>query len=139
MADGIWNSFKAYIMDGSIDLDTDDIRIALLDSGFTPNSDTQHYWGDISANEVSGDGYSAGGEELTGVDVSIDDTDNEGVFDASDVTWSNSTITARYAVIYDSTHASDLLIGWFDFTSDQESASGDFKVQFNAEGLVNLG
>lgn len=139
MADVIFNSFKAYIMDGSIDLDTDTIKVALVTSSYTPDQDVHEDFADVT-NEVSGTGYTAGGAALASKAVSIDDTDNEGVFDAADVTWASSTITARGAVIYKDTGtpATSLLVCYLDFGSDQSSSSGDFTIQWNSEGILNL-
>ena len=139
MADVIYNSFKAYIMNGSIDLDTDTIRVALVTSSYTPDQDAHEDFADVT-NEVTGTGYTADGEALASKAVTIDDTDNEGVFDAADVTWSSSTITARGAVIYKDTGsaATSLLICYLDFGSDQSSSAGDFTIQWNSEGILNL-
>ena len=139
MADIIWNAFKANIMNGGIDLDTMAIKVALVTATFAPNIDTEEDFADVT-NEVVGTGYTAGGAALTTKAVTIDDTDNEGVFDADDVTWSTSTITARGAVVYyDSTvAATSLLICYLDFGSDQTSTAGDFTIAWNAEGILNL-
>ena len=139
MADIIWNAFKANIMNGGIDLDTQTIKVALVTSTFAPNIDTEEDFADVT-NEITGTGYTAGGQALTTKAVTIDDTDNEGVFDADDVTWSTSTITARGAVVYyDSTvAATSLLICYLDFGSDQTSTAGDFTIAWNAEGILNL-
>lgn len=55
-------------------------------------------WADVSAHEVTGTGYAAGGQQLTSValDVSADET----ILTADLVEWSSSTITARWAVLY---------------------------------------
>ena len=139
MADIIWNAFKANIMNGGIDLDTMAIKVALVTATFAPNQDTEEDFADVT-NEITGTGYTAGGQALTTKAVTIDDTDNEGVFDADDVTWSTSTITARGAVVYyDSTvEATSLLICYLDFGSDQTSTAGDFTIAWNAEGILNL-
>lgn len=139
MADVIYNSFKAKIMDGSIDLDTDTIKVALVTSTYTPNQDTHDFFDDIT-NEVVGTGYTAGGATLASKTVTADTTDNEGVFDAADVTWSTSTITARGAVIYKSTGTAgtSALICYLDFTTDQSSSAADFIIAWNAEGILNL-
>lgn len=139
MADVIYNSFKAKIMDGSIDLDTDTIKVALVTATYTPNQDTHDFFDDVT-NEVSGTGYSAGGATLASKTVTADTTDNEGVFDAADVTWSTSTITARGAVIYKSTGtaSTSALICYLDFGSDKTSSAGDFTIQWNSEGILNL-
>jgi hypothetical protein len=139
MADVIYNSFKRDIMNGGIDLDTDTIKVALVTSTYTPDQDVHDNFDDIT-NEVSGTGYTAGGATLGTVTVTADTTDNEGVFDAADVTWSTSTITARGAVIYKSTGVASTskLICYLDFTTDKSSSSGDFTIQWGSEGILNL-
>lgn len=138
MANMVYNNFKEEVMEGTFDLINDTVKIALLSSGHTPDKDTHTAWSDVSGDEVSGTGYTTGGETLAGKAVSQDDTDDEGVFDANNVTWSSSSITAQYAVVYDTT-ASNKLICLIDFGSDQTSSNGDFTVQFDSEGVVNLG
>lgn len=140
MANIIYNSFKKKIMDGSIDLDTDTIKVALVTSDYTPSQDNHEDYADIT-NEVSGTGYTAGGATLANKAVTKDNTDNEGVFDADDVTWTSSTITARGAIVYkdSGTDATSWFICYFDFGSDKSSSSGDFKITWNSEGIVNLG
>lgn len=140
MADVIYNVFKLNIMNGGIDLDTNTIYVMLVTSAYTPNQDTHLDRADVT-NEVSGTGYTSGGAEITSKTVTQDDTDNEGVFDGADVTWSTATITARGAVIYKSTGvaANDTLICYLDFGSDQSSSAADFIIAWNAEGIVNLG
>lgn len=139
MADVIYNNFKEAIMNGSIDLDTDTIKVALVTSAYTPDQDAHDMFDDIT-NEVSGTGYTAGGATLANKAVSQDNTDNEGVFDADDVVWSTSTITARGAVIYKSTGTASTspLICYLDFGSDKVSTAGSFTISWNAEGILNL-
>jgi hypothetical protein len=140
MADVIYNSFKRDIMNGSIDLDTDAINVMLVTSTYTVNQDTHTKRSDIT-NEVTGTGYSAGGQALAGKAVTVDNTDNEGVFDANDVTWSTSTITARGAVLYKArggASSADELIAYLDFSTDKISSAGDFIIAWNAEGILNL-
>ena len=138
-ADVIYNSFKQKIQDGSLDLDTQTIKVALVTSGYTPDQDTHEDFADIT-NEVSGTGYTAGGAALANKSVTKDNTDNEGVFDADDVTWSSSTITARGAIIYyDSGVAgTSWLIAYVDFGTDKSSNNGDFTISWNAEGILNI-
>lgn len=140
MSSIIYNSFKKNVMNGGIDLDTDTIKVALVTSSYTPNADTHEDMADVT-NEVEGTGYTAGGATLANPAVTADTTDDEGVFDADDVTWSNSTITARGAVVYKSTGtaANDLLICYIDFGENKVSSSGNFTITWNAEGIINLG
>jgi len=139
MADIIFNNFKKLIMNGSIDLDTDTIKVALVTSAYTPDQDTHDFFDDVT-NEVTGTGYTAGGASLANKAVTADNTDNEGVFDADDVTWSTSTITARAAVLYKSTGtaSTSALICYIDFTSDKVSTAGNFTISWNSEGILNL-
>jgi hypothetical protein len=135
----IYNKYKKELLSGSIALLTDTIKVALLGSGYTPNIDTNIFWSDVSANEVTGTGYTSGGATMAGKTVTQDDTDNEGVFDGSDTSWASSTITARYAVIYKSTGVAGTspLIAYIDFEADKSSLSEAFTVSWAAEGILN--
>lgn len=139
MADIIYNSAKGKLMDGSIDLDTDTINIALVTSSYTPNQDTHEDFDDIT-NEVTDTGYTAGGATLSNVSISINTTDNRAELDADDVTWSDSSITARGAVIYKDTGTAGTswLICYLDFTSDYTSTNSDFTITWGADGIINL-
>lgn len=140
MANVIYNSFKRDIQNGSIDLDTDDIKVMLVTSTYTPNIDTHTKASDIT-NEVVGAGYTAGGVSLATKAVTADNTNDLGKFDADDVTWATSTITARGAVIYKSrggASSADELVAYLDFVSDKISTAGDFNLIFNANGILTL-
>lgn len=63
------------------------------------------------------------------------------VLDAADPSWSSSTVTARYAVIYDRTPASDAtrpLIACIDQGAAISSTNGTFAVTFNAQGILMI-
>lgn len=140
MASLIYNNAKEAFLNGDIDLTSDTIKLALVTSAYTPDADAHDFWDDVSANEVANSGtYSAGGATLA-VTVSQDNTDDEGVFDATDVSFTSATITARYAVIYKSTGTAgtSALIALIDFGSNQTSTAGTFTITFAAEGIVNL-
>lgn len=140
MADVIYNSFFRDLSNGSIDLDTDTFKLMLVTSSYTANSDTHAKRSDIT-NEVSGTGYTAGGATLASVTLTLDNTGDQVVWDAADVTWSSSTITARGAVLYKSrggASSADELVKYFDFGSDQSSSNGNFTVQFNASGILQV-
>jgi len=134
MANIITNNFKEKLMEGAYNLTTDTVKVALLTSSESPAAEDETF---SNTNEVSGTGYTAGGATLTNPTVTQDDTDDECVYDADDVTWSSSTITARYAVIYNTTVADDIM-AYIDFTEDKSSSSSDFKIEWNAEGIINL-
>ena len=140
MANVIYNSFKRDIQNGSIDLDTDDIKVMLVTSVYVPDIDAHTKASDIT-NEVVGTGYTAGGVSLATKAVTADNTNDLGKFDADDVTWATSTITARGAVIYKSrggASSADELVAYLDFVSDKVSTAGNFNLIFNANGILTL-
>jgi hypothetical protein len=141
MASLIFNGFKKNIMNGGIDLDTDAVKVMLLTSGYTADADNQEFKGQLGSFEAAGTGYTAGGQALASKTVTQDNTADKGVFDAADVTWPNSSITARYAVVYKDTGnpATSPLICCFDFGADKKSENADFVIQWNAAGILNLG
>ena len=142
MANAIYNRFKQGILAGDYDLDNAsvEVKVALVTSAYSPDIDTHEDYADIT-NEVTGTGYTAGGKLLANKAVTKDTTDDEGVFDADDVSWTSSTITARGAVVYvdTGTDSTSLLIAYFDFGEDKSSSSGTFTIQWNAEGIINVG
>lgn len=142
MANVTINNFKVIAMDASagIDWTVDTIKVSLHTSTLTPNPDTHTYFSDLT-NEVSGTGYTAGGATLGTKTLTQDNTNDRGVADAADTTWTASTITARYAAVYKSTGVSSTspVIGIIDFGADKSSSATDFVIQYHASGIVYLG
>ena len=141
MANVVYNSFKKYSADGTIDLDTDSFKVMLVTSSYVANKDTHDFRDDIT-NEVSGTGYSAGGAALAYPTVTQDDTNDLVKWDADDLSWSAATITARGAVIYKSrggAASADELVMYIDFGSDKTSTAADFTITWNASGILTLG
>lgn len=138
----IYNFFKKCLFDHTVNINlkvgADTIKCALLTSSYTPNIDTQDYWDDVVANEITGTGYTTDGATLANQAVTQDNTNDRAVFDADDVTWSSSTITARYAILYKytGTASTSPLLVYFDFGSDKSSSSADFTIQWNAVGIL---
>jgi len=124
-------SFKTELLGGVQDLDTDTIYIALYTSSATLSAATTAY---STTNEVSGTGYTAGGNALTGAVISADGT--TAIVDFDNTTWASSTITARGALIYNSSKA-NRAIAVLDFGSDKTSTDGDFTIQFPAADASN--
>ena len=87
-----------------------------------------------TTNEVSGTGYSAGGNTLTRVDPSTSGT--TAFTDFADTTFSTATITANGALIYNSS-ASDAAVIVLAFGGDKTSTAGDFTVQFPTADASN--
>jgi hypothetical protein len=121
-----------------IDLDSDSIKVMLCSSAYTPDQDAHRYKSDVT-NEIAGTGYTAGGATLTNAVMTYTAATNVLAFDGDDVSWPNSTLTARYAVIYDATPGTDAtrpLIGYVDFGTDQTPSGSTFAIQWNASGIA---
>ena len=116
------------------------IKVALLNSTYTPDQDAHDNFDDVSSNEITGTGYTAGGASLTLIDPSVDAATNETRMDANDVSWANSTITARYAVIYNAsgTPSASTLIGYVDFGEDVISSGAAFDIAWAASGIFKV-
>ena len=80
-----------------------------------------------SSNEASGTNYSATGSVLTSVTPTTDGT--TAICDFSDLTFSNVSITARGALIYNDTQA-DKVVCVLDFGGDKTATAGDFTISF---------
>lgn len=125
-------SFKGEILGGTHDLDTDTIKIALYTSSASLDAATTAY---SSTNEVAnGNGYTTGGNTLTGAVISTSGT--TAIVDFADSTWSTASFTARGALIYNSSK-SNRAIAVLDFGSDKTSTNGNFVVQFPAADASN--
>lgn len=136
----LYGSVPTKLANKEIDWDTDTIKVALCTSTYTPAQDTHDYFNDIT-NEVSGTGYTAGGATLTTKTVGYTAGTNVTKFDADDVSWTTSTITARYAVLYVDTggaSSTDPLIGYVDFGTDVSSSAGTFSITWDAAGIFTV-
>ena len=110
----------------------DTFKIALYTSSATLAASTSAY---SSSNEVSDSGtYSAGGGSLTSVTPTTSGT--TALCDFADISFTSATITARGALIYNSS-ASNKAVCALDFGGDKTSTSGTFTVQFPAADASN--
>lgn len=145
MANAIYNEFKGAI--GSInwaDNTNITIKVMLVADTYTPDIDLHKFKGDIDAisdAEVTGTGYTAGGADIVNRSILVDTSTDFAKYDSDDVTWSNSTITARGAIVYFDTGdaSTSTLITYVDFVSNKSSDSGDFLIQWNADGIFKIG
>jgi hypothetical protein len=121
-------SFKKALLDGEMDFSSDTtqtFKIALYTSSATLNASTTAY---SATNEVSGTGYSAGGNTLT-ISTNPTTSGTTAYLSFSNSTWSTATITARGALIYKS-GGSNPAVAVLDFGGDKTSTAGDFQIQF---------
>lgn len=88
---------------------------------------------DAACTEVAQAGnYVTGGATLAS--KAVTEATRVTKFDAADVEWASSTITARYAVLYE---VQNLLI-WVDFGENKSSENGIFKIQWHASGIFTI-
>jgi hypothetical protein len=123
-----------------IDFDSDTIKVALCTSSYTPDQDAHDFFNDIT-NEVTGTGYTAGGATLTSASITYTGASNVLKLDGDDTSWASSTITARYAIIYDATPgtaATNPLIAYVDFGADVTSTAGTFTISWDAAGIASV-
>jgi hypothetical protein len=134
-------SFKKELLFGVHDFDAstgDTFNMALYTNSASFDASTTAY---TATNEVSGTGYSAGGQALTNVDPTTSGT--TAFTDFADETWTTATITARGALIYNTTpnttsiSVSNPSVVVLDFGSDKTSTAGDFTVIFPTADASN--
>lgn len=126
-------SFKKELMEGVHDFTTHTFKIALYTSSATLDATTTAY---SATNEVSGTNYTAGGNTLTVTGGAVSTSGTTAYIDFSDTTWADATITARGALIYNSS-ASNKAVAVLDFGADKTSTAGDFTVSFPTADASN--
>ena len=146
MAEGdgaLYNNFKEQVMEGEFDLASgaDTIKVILV-SGHSTDIDSHTQYTDVSGDEYgAGSGYTVGGETLSNQDTTQDNSNDRGKFDADNLTWSSlgplSPATPSHAIMYDSTHGSDLLIAYWELGTTPTNG-GDYTLQWNSDGIILL-
>jgi len=130
----ICTSFKKALLDGEMDFSSDTgqtYKIALYTSSASLDASTTAY---TTSNEVTGTGYTAGGNSLSVVAPTTSGT--TAFIDFADTTWAAATITARGALIYQD-GGSNPAVAVLDFGSDKTSTNGDFTIQFPTADASN--
>tara|TARA_R100001509_G_scaffold141196_1_gene96156 strand:+ start:2028 stop:2474 length:447 start_codon:yes stop_codon:yes gene_type:complete len=125
-------SFKKELLEGAHNFKNSGghtFKLAMYTNSASFTAATTAY---TTSNEISGTGYSAGGGTLTRVDPTSSGT--TAFTDFADLTFSTATITARGALIYNTTtsggsNTTDTIVV-LDFGSDKTSTAGDFTIQF---------
>ncbi len=129
-------SFKVQLLSGAQNFNTGTTKvykIALYTSAATLDATTTDYTS--TTNEVvSGGGYTTGGNTLVVTQVPTS-SGTTSFIDFADTTWSAATITARGALIYNSTD--DTAVAVLDFGSDKTSTAGDFTIIFPTADATN--
>tara|TARA_Y100001938_G_scaffold147479_1_gene228749 strand:+ start:1267 stop:1692 length:426 start_codon:yes stop_codon:yes gene_type:complete len=139
MAAGSWtfyNDFKEHLAKADVDMNGDTFKVLLTTSSYTPAA-THSTISDIT-NEVTDSDYS----RQTLASVTVTETGGTVTFDADNISFGSAvSITAKYAVIYDDTHASDALMCYVDLDTGGGSVSSTnstFQITINASGIWTL-
>lgn len=111
-------------------------KLALYTNSATFNASTTDY---TPTNEVTGTGYVAGGAVLTSVTPAIDD--DAAVCDFADLTFGTVTLTARGAIIYNTTAdggtGTTNAVAILDFGEDKTATGENFTISFPSADKTN--
>jgi len=137
MANFIFNKFKLHLGNDVIDLDGDAFKCALLTDSHVPSAGYELF-AEVSSDEVSGSGYTAGGKALT--NVTWTEAGGSATLDSDDPIWTNATFTARYAVFYDdtTTFPRDVLMFFYDLDANQIVNNGSFRLRIDSSGIARI-
>jgi hypothetical protein len=129
---------KFFIDTAGESLEAEDNKGLMVTDTHTPDFNAHDFRDDVT-NEVSGTGYTAGGNAITTTEVTI----SGGVltFDAADASWPSSTIANAMAEIgYTNvgTAATDQLVFLSDFVNAASSSGGTFTIQRAASGIFTV-
>lgn len=130
---GITNSFKEQLPLGVHDFATDVLKIALYTADAELGPLTPQY---TSSNEVSGVGYTATGQILTGVTVLLSNNLGIAYISFNNPTWPAATFTTRGALIYNSSKAGKS-IAVLNFGLNQTMLSQQFQIQLPTNDAEN--
>jgi len=128
----IANAFKKQLLEGDASFKSsggDVFKLALYTSSATLNSATTSF---TTTQEVSNTGtYASGGDKLTGQNTSI--ASGVAIVDFADLSFTGVTLTARGALIYNTSSAvTNAAVCALDFGGDKTATSGTFTIQFPA-------
>jgi len=123
-----FQGFIGYLGLGAVNLNTDTLKVYLTNAA--PSASLDDVKTDL-AEITAGSGYTAGGDDSTNT---YSEAGGVGTLAGTDIVWTaagGSIGPFRYAVLYDDTHASDVLVGWWDYGSsitvlDTETFTVDF-------------
>ena len=115
------------------------VKVMLTTATYVPNQDTHRYKSSVT-NEVTGTGYTAGGNTLTGKTVTYDAASNTITWDCADPSWTTATVTFRYLVFYvdTGTAATSPLISYVDLGADVVVTAANYTYVVATGGIVQL-
>jgi len=135
-----YSNFPAHAFEGNVEWVAGDVKVALLADTYTPDQNGHEYWSEVSTHEVSGTGYTAGGQIIGNRIITVDGPTSTIFLSGDDVSWQESTITARYVVVYQDTGvaAASVLCGFADLGENKSSSNGDFNLNWSVSGIFQV-
>lgn len=134
----LFDSAKLDLLNGAIDLDSDTFTCELISTDLAPLTSSHTVIGDFAAAICSDADYAA----VNCASLSLTETNGIITWDVADISFGTSVnITARYAVIYDNTTTSDVLLCYSDLDDgggSVTSTNGTFEIQIHADGVFTL-
>lgn len=135
MASLVYGHFWDKLVKGNIDMDTDTFKVMLVNTTYdaiadNTKKDSHDFRDDVTSNEISGTGYTTGGNTVT-VTVTKDDTNDREDLVFAATTWTTATITAYGAVYYKSrggAASADELCCYNSFGGAVTSTAGTFSL-----------
>lgn len=124
-----------------INLVNDAIACTLHGVGYAPDQDVHQYVSSLSAELTTANGYTVGGQNLVNDTFTYTAATNVLMYDADDVVWPTTSITARTAVLSDrtpATAATQPLIAYQLSDVDIVSNNGEFRVAWAAAGIFTI-
>lgn len=145
MASITTNRGRKLILDGTVDLLTDTLKVMLVNGSYTPNKD-HNFASSLNTYELTGTGYvggygGSGRKTLASKTVTQDDTNDVAVFDAGDITWTaiNAGTAAYAAIIKEVTNdAASPVLAVIDLSPDVVTNGGDLTIQWGAGGILSF-
>lgn len=122
-----------------VDWENGNFNVALLDDEYTPDTDNDVAWIDISTHEIpASGGYVSGGATIGNTSIAKNVTGGYVDLQGDSVEWPSASFTARYAVVYENVGANDSdkkLLKLIDFEANQSPTGENFTIVW-AEGSV---
>lgn len=142
----IYNEFKRALLRGEVDMQSNDMRVALVMTNTTADTedDVNTIAGFTTLDEYDGTNYTSGGAALTGETVVEDPTNNRAYFDANDLTFTAlgaGTRQAQAALLYkfQTSLGASLPVAFIDTGGFPFAGNGsNVTIQWNANGIVQL-
>lgn len=148
MATQVYNEYKRALLAGEVDMDTADVRVALLmtnTTADTENDGVTRVNGFTTLDEFDGANYSR--KALANELVRKDDANDRAEFDADDVIWTSLGVGTRdvegvlvflhnFDGVATPTDANHLPVAFLDFAANKTPDGSDFTLQWDTEGIL---